>query len=156
MADVGRATVTFIDHDGERSSVSVRGTALTSVNYDAQEALWDTLRAAIGALTDGANVAVHTFGNFEKLQISNSSSEWCQRENKWLVQYHDQVTLDRYTIEIPCADLENHLDANDPVHADIGDAAQVDAFITAFEAYVLSKAGNAVTVDEITAVGRNV
>jgi hypothetical protein len=72
-----------------------------------------------------------------------------------LVQYHDSTTGRKYSVELPTADPAM-IDPNDRAHAAIGDAGPVDAFITAFEAVVISRDGNAVVVDEITLVGRRV
>jgi hypothetical protein len=71
------------------------------------------------------------------------------------VSFHDTITFARYNIQVPTADSDL-LDANDRAHARIGDAGYVDDFITKFNAYALSDAGNAVVVDEIALIGRPV
>lgn len=154
MADTGFSVFTYADYDGEKSSVRVRAAALTVGNIVAQTTLHDNVLNGIGGITLGLAVK-QTMGNEELLSISPSDDQDAQREFKWLVQYHDDTTFDRYTLELPCADVSK-LDANDRGNAEIGDADVVDAFITAFEAYALTKAGNAAVVDEITLVGRNV
>jgi len=147
-------TQSLCDYDNEVGAWHVRSATLTAANFDAQATLRDALSAAVVDITVGT-IVKQDYGNREAVALGPDANEESQRELKWLVQYHDNTTLDRYSIEIPCADVLE-LDPNDRAHADIGDAGHVDAFVTAFEAYVLSKAGNAVTVDEITLVGRNI
>lgn len=154
MADTGYSVFVFADFDGEKSSVRVRSTALNAGNFAAEETEHDALLSAIGAITLGEAVK-HQFGNEETISIAPSDDDAAQREIKWLVQYHDATTFDRYTVELPCADTTK-LDDEDRGNAEIGDAGVVDAFIVAFEAFVLTKNGNSAVVDEITLVGRNV
>jgi hypothetical protein len=95
------------------------------------------------------------FGNVDHPFVGPSEDETAQRELKWLVQYHNTTTNKKYRVELPCADMAQ-LDPNDRAHAHIGDAGVVDAFVTAFEAFVKPEdnPANAVEVDEITLVGR--
>lgn len=146
-------TITYNDFDGETSHARFRGAALTAANFDAQATLRGNLDTAVAAITLG-NKARTQFGEVAITGAGEATSSSAHRESKWWVQYHDNTTFKTYRMEIPCPD-PNALDTNDRKHAEIGDAGVVDAFVTAFEAYVLSPVGNAVTVDEITWVGRN-
>lgn len=154
MPSTGRLSVQYIDYDGEKSSVGMRVPLQTAANFDAQLAAVGQLVSAIGNITRG------NLGTFDWLysslnDVARSDDPQAQREQKWLVQYHDSVTLKRYTLELPCADLDM-LDPYDREHAFIGGVAFVDAFVTAFETYALTPDGNLPTVDEISFKGRNV
>lgn len=147
-------TLTYHDYDAEPSTVSFPyGVTLTAVNFDAQVALQTALADAIAGITRGTKVRT-VYGNVVPT-LAVSSDPLAQRENKWLVRYHDVTTGQNYTYELPCADL-TFLDPAARGQAEIGDAAEVDAFVTAFEAYVLSPDQNAVAVDQIVFVGRNI
>ena len=152
MPALGFYSRTYRDYDSEESNIRVRVEEMTAVNFAAQLALSVTFASALNAMQGGA-IARYSLGNSYEISPLPASSPTAQRESKWLVQY---VGTDgkSYTMEIPNA-LHSLLDANDRAHAEIGDAGVVDAFIAAFEAYVLDEAGTAVTVQEITLVGRN-
>lgn len=137
---------------GEVSAVTFNGADLTAANIVAQTADADALRLAMQELI---------LGGVDKRQLvawvnetkTAPASAYAQRENKWLVRYHDNVTTAKQTLEIPTADLTK-LDptSNDKI---LRTDADVIAFIAAFEAFVLSADGNPVTVDDILYVGRN-
>lgn len=153
MALRGVYNQTRIDYNGEKSTVRFKVPVISAANFAAQEAL----RAAFGTSIAGICGGVfnkYQWMNEDFLSEDKATDPLDQREIKWLVSYGDDVTGQRYTLELPCADLTK-LDPNDRAHANIGDAAEVDAFVAAFEAFALSPDGNAVTVQEITFVGRN-
>jgi len=154
MAYIGFMTLSVADYDNEVGNIRVRVAAITAANHDAQVTLHDSLVTAIDGICNGLKIK-RTYGNENVLAVGPDSNTGTQRELKWLVSYHDSSTLRRYSLELPCADV-GQLDPNDRAHAEIGDAGVVDAFITAFEAVAKSPVGNAVTVDEITLVGRPV
>lgn len=154
MAVTGVYSHTRIDYNGEKSTHRVRVAEITAANFAAQE----TARAAYGVAIAGICNGVfnqYNHGNQDFLTNDPSSSPLDQREIKWLITYADATTGQLYRTELPCADLAQ-LDPNDRAHANIGDAGAVDAFVTAFEAFVLSPDGNAVEIQEITFVGRNI
>lgn len=154
MALEGRFSASRKDYDGESSSYGVRVAAITAANFDAQHTLRVALTGAISNIC-GGTVQQNTEANVDVISNQPSNDPLDQRENKWLVTYHETANpLVFYRLELPCADLTK-LDPDDRKHAHIGDAGDVDGFVTAFEAYALSPNGNAVTVDEITFVGRN-
>ena len=81
----------------------------------------------------------------------NITNPEAQRENKWLVRYHDTAGA-LYSIEIPTAKL-SLLDAGTEFLDLTGTEAA--AFVTAFQAGAVSPTdGSAVTVDSIQFVGR--
>lgn len=154
MALEGRYTSTRKDYDGEPSSFTLRVTPLTAANFDAQHALKVAFAAAVTGICGGIKQQ-DTEANVDVISNQPSDDPLDQRENKWLVQYHETANpINTFRVELPCADL-TMLDPNDRKHAAIGDAGAVDAFVTAFQNYVLSPSGGAVTVSEITFVGRN-
>jgi hypothetical protein len=150
----GQYSATFKDFDSEKATTGLHVAVLSAANYDAQETLRTNFTAALVAMSIG-ELQNTQYGNFSLQSIDKTDDVNAQRERKWRVDYHDATTFKPYRIEIPCADADL-LDVNDRAHAEIGDAGIVDAFITAFEAYALSEVGNAIVVDEITMVGRNV
>ena len=88
--------------------------------------------------------------------ISNEprpTDQFAQRETKWRVDYTDTVSGKPYWFTIGTADL-SLLSATDRGKADPLNA-DVQAFVTAAEAYVLSPEGNAINVEQIVHVGRN-
>ena len=153
MALRGEYSQSRMDYDGEVSTFGFRVTPLTALNFDAQHALKVAFAASVTGITLGVKVK-DTEANTDFITNVAPNDPLAQRENKWLVQFVDDVTEKLYKIEVPCADLAQ-LDPNDRKNAEIGDAGVVDAFVTAFEAYALSQDGNTVTVQEITFVGRN-
>jgi len=156
MALSGMSNIRYNDYGGEGSTVKLRSEELTAVNFDAEGSKFLALRDAIAGITIGLRVSfVH--GNREETlpATSEAASPLAQREAKWLVRYHAATGTDNYRMEIPCADLDQ-LDPNNKGFAEIGDGGVVDAFVSAFESYVLSADGGAVVVDSIAHVGRNV
>jgi hypothetical protein len=146
---------TYKDYDSELSNVQIYHDLLSSANFTTLTGLLVTMYAAMDLLQTGTPSA-YRFANDYPLAPANPPSDpYAQREIKWRVDYHDNVTGEPFYITIPCADL-SLLDPNDRAHAHIGDADKVDAFVTAFNAVAKSPRGNAVTIDEITAVGRNI
>jgi hypothetical protein len=82
-----------------------------------------------------------------------ASSGLAQRENKWLLRYHDSVNGVKYQMEIPNADLT--LLAPNSEFIDTSLTVWTD-FKTAFEAIVKSPDDdNAVVLDSAQFVGRN-
>lgn len=152
MAYTGFLSVSYADYDNEMANLRLHVAPITAANHDAQVALHAALRLAIAGISNGVLVK-DSYGNEQKVNFGPASAPATQRELKYLVQYHDGVTLQRLSAEVPCADTAT-LDPNDRAHAQIGDSGVVDAFVDAFEDVVKSPAGNAVVIDEITLVGR--
>lgn len=154
MPTIGKLSLTMRDYGGEDGSFYVYAPEITAANFAAQETLRNAFLAAVAAMTTGSEVR-RSFGNLvTDASPSNAPTVYDQRENKWRIDYVDDSTGKAYHFTLPCADLLL-LDPNDRAHAEIGDAGDVDGFVAATEAYVLSEAGNSITVREITFVGRN-
>lgn len=155
MPTYGYATRTYQDYDNEPGVLKVGVAEFTAANYTAQSTAIATLWTAIDAITLGKYLKSEQGNRYIDPNPVAASDEAAQRELKWLVQYHDGTTGRKYSVEIPTADPAQ-LDPNDRAHAHIGDTDVVDAFITAFQAVVKTRDGNAAVVDEITLVGRRV
>lgn len=150
----GQLTVRYNDYDAERSTVSLRSTLLTAGNFDAQNTAAISLRDAIAAIALGLRVSFDHANRYETVAPGTQASDAdAQRETKWLVRYQDADGI--YRVEIPCPD-RSVLDPNNRGYANIGDGGPVDAFVSAFEAFVLGPSGGAVTVLDIKHVGRNI
>jgi len=148
-------TFTYKDYSSESSVVSVESTALTAANFDAQETLRAALETAMETILIGV-LQKTSKGNRTDESADLPASSAAQRENKFLVSYHDDTFPTRkLSIELPCPDVENEdyfLGNTDLIDLEDTDIA---AFVTAFEAFVLAPwTGNAVSVDKITLVGR--
>jgi len=150
---MGFYTRSLKDYDGETTTFRVRAAQLNAGNIAAQITLQSNLGTAINDMVLGALNRI-TYGNEVDTPVIASDEPTAQRELKWLIQYHDETTGEKLTAELGTANPAR-LDPNARSQAEIGDGAEVDAFVTAFEAYVLSDAGNAVVVDRIVLVGRN-
>lgn len=147
MADF---TVPIIDHKGDVSNVRLPvDDTILDVN----------LTAFFGSLDD------MTVGNLgqSSLDISankdngpggNAASKNAQIELKWLAKYHDgTVVTDEYTMEIPCADASLLAANTENMDLSVGAGS---TFNTQFETVVKApKTGNAVVLDEVILVGRN-
>lgn len=138
----------------ETTSWRVPVTQLTPANVAAQETLMGNLRVAVQAIILG-----NTFQYAEEYYISTSAktpaaSTLAQRENKWLLRYHDAVNGQKFQVSIGTADL-TELPANSEFLA-LG-AGTGAALKTAFEAVVVSPndGSHAVVLDSVQFVGRN-
>lgn len=144
---------TMLDYDGESTRFRVKSATLTAANFDAEVAKNVALGVGIVGITRGHVIKI-AYGN-EILSPATPDDPLSQRENKWLIRFHDAVTDEPQSpIELGTADL-TVLDPNNRGYAEMGDAGPVDAFVAAFEDYVLSADGNAVVVDSLQFVGRN-
>jgi len=152
MAAKGFDAQTWTDYDGERTNMRIHVTPLTAGNFAAQAGLMATYHTKAAGLVLGV-LQKNTWGLEDLVSNDKATDDAAQRELKWLISYHDAVTQKKYSAELGTADTTK-LDPNDRKHAFIGDGADVDDFVTAFEAYAISEVGNAVVVDEITLVGR--
>jgi len=145
----------WIDYSLEPSNNKLVITQLTAGNVVATLALIDTLIAAMQAITLGQ---LHTSKVTFRDQVEDATTPTdptAQRENKWLVKYHDTTTSKKYRTEIPTADLTGtNLNTNSDV-ANLADT-QIAAFVTAFEAVVKDPDTglNSVAIDEIVFVGK--
>lgn len=155
MTPTGHVIIRYNDYTPERSTIAMESDVLTAANFDAQYTAFQSLLTAIAAITEGLRIG-YDFSNREETvgPKTPASAETAQRERKWLVYYHEVTGGAEKKMEIPCALLTGHLDPNARERAHIGDAGNVDDFVTAFEAFAQSSGGN-ILVDRIVHVGRN-
>lgn len=140
--------------DPETTNFQIPITTLTPANVAATETLAGNLATAIAAITLGNVVQrdlVYWRQSFERVP---AASTLAQRENKWLVRYHDSVTFQRYQVSIGTADLSVLPSGSEFIDLTAGDGL---AFKTAFEALAKSPAdgSHTVIVDSVQFVGRN-
>jgi len=149
----GKAVFTFADYDGEKSSMSFNTANVNAGNIATISTALDTLKSDVEAVTLGLPVKdVRQYAD-TGAGSGSATDPVAQRESKWLVSYTDDVTGKGYRLEIPCADLNvNTLGAGGLWNS--SDTLWTD-FVTSFEAVVVSPDGNAVTVESVRHVGRN-
>jgi len=151
--------ITYADHgsgkapNGETSSVQYPVTTIIAGNFASMQ----TAIAALAVATQGLSIGVETLRTTIAARVIEgagpASSALAQRENKWLVRYHDGTTNVKYQLEIPCADLTLLGAATEFIPTT---ATAYTDFKTAFEAIVKSPDDdNAVVLDSIQFVGRN-
>lgn len=136
---------------GEKSNWGAWISTLTAGNFTAVTGAVSTLLTATLAITRGAQAAskIEASSTLSSVSVSDPLA---QRENKWLVRYHDADST-KFTLEIPNADLSQLTLGTEFLDLTATDVA---AFVTAFEAVVKSPDDPtlAVTVDSIQFVGR--
>ncbi len=144
--------LSYKDHDREIGSVGFRGVVLTAANFDAQNTLMDAVKAAVAGLTLGVLEVETRQATRTDNNAVPPADPFAQRETKFLVKGRD-ASGNAVTYELPCADLAE-LTLNENT-VDLTAGAGL-ALKTAVEAYAISKAEAAVTVDEVIHVGRNI
>lgn len=152
MATVNQGLIrhSMVDYDGQKRQYSFPTDVVTAANHDAQKTLHDALLAAILSVTLGNLDFEEYVGDRESIRpISLPSVAAAQINIEWVVTYVDDVSGAVANVRIPTADITDttlFMPASniwDPT-----DAAWV-AFVSAFEAYVLSEAGNAVSIQQV-------
>ncbi len=137
----------------ETTSWQVPVTTLTAANYVAKKTLIDALKSAVDGVIIG--VVHQTAVTIDRDLISDTpaSSNLAQRENKLLIRYHDNVSLNKFRVTIGTFDLTTL-----PAHKEFLDltAGVGVALKDAFEAIVVSPDddSHSVTMDSAQFVGR--
>jgi len=149
---MGKFSMTYLDHDDERSNVSVSIAELNAGNIAAQLALIATLQAAIEAIVIGALDRTVVSAVTTDLAAVAPASGNAQRETKWLVSGVDTQGLN-CSMEIPTADLTLLPQGSGVLNLAAGVGL---ALKDALDAVWVSKIGNAVTVSRCIHVGRNI
>lgn len=144
------------DYSDEYSNVSLFNGAITAVSIAGFLTEFGDLRDAIAAIILG-NVAQESWiGDRTTVNDVRPASTFAQRELKWLVEYHGDTTLKKFTLTIPTADPTGRLIAG----TDLADLSETDmaAFVAAFETTARSPDDDTetVTVDAVRLVGRNI
>lgn len=100
-----KITMSFIDHNQETGTFSMASKEVndTDNTLDALDTKFDAVKAAVAAVTIGAQSResrTYSAGILAAVPPSDANS---QRERKWLVIGHDATTLKSVSLEIPCA-----------------------------------------------------
>lgn len=145
----GRFTLKQIDYDKDTRQFSVPITEVTAANHDSIKGLVIALQLAIADIST-LNQPYYDFTADRQIVSPVPPSTPISQVNiEWKVSYVDDVTGDVHTLRIGGADL-TLADVLLP-SSNVADLTQTEiaAFVAAFEAVVLSDAGNAVTVQQI-------
>lgn len=138
----------------ETTSMTFPVTTLTPANVAAQITLAGNLKVALAAITLGNFLKDESTYSRNLLAQGPAASNLAQRENKWLMRYHDGTTYQKFQLSIGTADLTLLPNNSEFLDLTAGDGL---ALKTAFEAVVVSPADSthAVILDSVQFVGRN-
>lgn len=142
--------------NGEPESASIRLpiATLSAANLVAKLALVAALRTAFAGVVIGVDAKQEITLKSDIFSRNRAPSTAAQRENKWLLRYHDAVTYKKFSGSLPTADLSLLPDGSEflDLTADPGLALK-----TAFEAIVVSgdDDSHATVLDSAQFVGRN-
>lgn len=141
---------TQIDRSAERARFSIHTAAQEDADAPSTE-LTDFI-AAVATVCDGTILSYNTLGS--KRLATGAYADAGNREDRWEYTYHDTVTLEPYTGELPCR--KNTI--LPPTESDkvLLTAAPWANFKTKFEAFVRSPDGNPVVLDNVKLMGKNV
>ena len=142
-----------LDYGSEPTRFGFNIVQLTAANFDAQVALVATLQGAVDnvvlGLFDGKTIQALDIAVGPKATDVNA-----QRESKWRVTFTDDVQPEgNGSFEIGMPDLSLLVAGTGLMDVSAGAGA---ALVTAIENTVVSRLGNAVSVTQITHVGRNI
>lgn len=138
----------------ESTNFSVPIITLTPANVAATSTLVGNLQTALAAITLGQFAKSEITYSKSLLGASASADPLAQRENKWLMRFHDATSFQKFQASVGTADLTFHIDNSE--YIDLGTGAGA-ALKTAFEAVVVSPAdaAHSVVLDSVQFVGRN-
>lgn len=138
----------------ESSNFSVPITTLTPANVSAQSTLTGNLQTALAAIVIGVFLKTELRYSSSILGSTPAASALAQRENKWLMRYHDATSFQKFQVSIGTADLLLVDGNTERLDLTAGDGL---ALKTAFEAIVVSPAdaAHSVILDSVQFVGRN-
>ena len=142
---------TVINGKPQTAHMKVHGMALTTANIDDQNSKAVALKNALVAISIGQLANYTVVSQSTDVSKAPASSTLAQRGVKWLIKYEDTVTHKIFRTEEPCADLTKLVSGQELLDLSAGLGL---ALKTAFEAYVISDAGNAVAVASVQAVQR--
>jgi hypothetical protein len=144
-----KAHFTMLDVSGEASGIKINVDGLM-ITYPNNTLITNFL-TSVAAVSDGL-ITTEQLDIINKL--SNAAVGAGNREDKWLVGYHDDTTLADGHFTIPCR--KNTLPVVSGTDRVDLTASPWATFKTNVEALVLSPDGNSVTVDYVQLVGRNI
>jgi hypothetical protein len=140
----------------ETSNWGIAIATLTAANLVAKTALIGALETAVTGLVIGNLTKDETVVNRTVFTPGPASSPLAQRENKWLVRYHDASNSKKFRVSIPTADLTLLLPHSEFIDI-LTVASPGKVFADAFEGIAVSPDDDTHTtvVDSIQFVGRN-
>lgn len=152
-APISSVTAGWKDYGGEPAHTSVWVTTLTAGNLVAQTTLINNLLTALSAITLGEQQTQAISLSRTIITADLPTDPFAQRENKWLLRYHDSVTGEKFKNEVPCADLSLLIPNSE--FADMT-GTEFAALKTAWELIVRGPNDNNLTIlDSAEFVGRN-
>lgn len=149
---VDQYSATFIDRDSEKSTTQVNVGQFA--DNPAYQAARDAFETAISNVTNGTRFRREAT-LAELVASSSPPNNNSFREDKWLLRVEDNSTFKRYSFTVATADPSTVtlIAGTDKVDLTVGAGL---ALKTAVEAFVVSPAGNAITLVEAVYVGRNI
>jgi hypothetical protein len=154
---MGRISYTYADHDGERSVASFTTADLTDGNIAAEYAAAISMQAALEAILRGKLQKRAHVAKVSPQGVGAAADPEAQREEKALIRYYDNVTFEKGVVELPCIDMQlQNVDYPGVFYRPgaTNNDADIEAFVTEFEALVTGPGGNTSVVEEIIHVGR--
>lgn len=138
----------------ESATFRVPVVTLTAANLVAQQTLHAALAVALAGISNGVVRHTRTLLNETVGSNNRAPTTLDQRENKYLIRYHDVTSGQTARVSIPVADLSVLPDGSEFLDLTLDPGLAVK---TAFEAVVRSPFddSHAVTLDSIQFVGRN-
>lgn len=148
---MSRVTLSGLDASGEGTSTSFHLTDLTAGNFTAQGVILAAAQAAIQGVSLIAYEGATYPAMVDPRENTKPADQYAQREIKWLVQFTDNVTQAKEEFEIGGANLTLLVDGTEFMDLSGGAGAALQTFVNT---NVKSKAGNAVTLQQVKHVGR--
>lgn len=155
MSDI---TFTYSDAGDEKSSVTVPISPIDGTIFTHADAITarGAMQTALGGIVRGRlRNTILTDARTKVSNLPGAASDEAQREEKLLVLYQDDTTLKLYRMELPCANIAALTRIAETDDIELLDSGNMAAFVTAFNANVVSEAGNACSVVRAILVGRN-
>lgn len=146
---MGRLARTYLDHDGDKSTVSFEGIDMTAGNFDAQVTEQNALITALDAVTLGTPIQTVRNAVVVDVVAAPPVNPFAQANIRWVIEYTNDTSGRKYTTSVPTADL-SLADAmyNGAPALSIEPGGAGEELKDAFEAYTLQE-GDPVTVTGI-------
>jgi hypothetical protein len=151
---IGHTSFTYIDQSGKSSVQRLGNVVLNAGNIAAQISAFNALLIATNNMSAGTNTKA-LIGNLYSSTPTLPSAP-ASRSDKFAVTYVDGTTGDQYTTQIPVAKISGVTFLAGTRLVKLDDAGVAAAYVTAFQAYVLSEDANSVTIKQIRWVGRHI
>lgn len=153
---MARLNVSFRDYSDEYGNMAV-----TLADIDGVTRLWTTIDGEADGLV--GHLEAHSLGTVKSARVAQDTQAendtrpadpFAQREIGFRVYIRDNTTQELGYFTIPCADLDIGSVVAGKDELDLS-ASPTAGLVTYLETNVLSRDGNAITVERIVTVGRN-